>query len=473
MIRLTRRGDDPEAVGAAVARALLEGGGAAIEGFDGSGGRRAVTVYLVGAGPGDPGLLTRRGAALLARADVVLHDRLVSPAVLDLVPPSALVIDVGKDPDTPAGGAGRQEEIARLLVEHGRASARRGPPEGRRPVPLRPRRRGGGGAGRAGLAWEVVPGVTSAFGVPAAAGIPVTQRGVAASVTVVTGRVGEPDGTERARLGGPGPRRRDAGDPHGHDDPGRHRRRVGAGRAGARHAGRGDRQGTTASQRVARTTLAGLADVDLGPPAVIVVGPVAALGPHAATAAARRGPSGRSHRGGDARRRTRPGPGGRARAGGRHRARVAADPSGRPGGRRRRAAGRRGGRAGQRLGRADLGQRGGPLHGRAARRRAPSARVLVAAVGPATADALRRAGVEPDLVPAEHSARGLVEAFPDRAGARFAARAVPRAPTWRPAPFPKGSARRAGTSAASRPTAPSRAPHPSRRCWTGWPRPTP
>ena len=48
-----------------------------------------MTVYLVGAGPGDPGLLTRRGAALLARADVVLHDRLVSPAVLDLVPSSA------------------------------------------------------------------------------------------------------------------------------------------------------------------------------------------------------------------------------------------------------------------------------------------------------------------------------------------------------------------------------------------------
>ena len=60
---------------------------------------------------------------LLGRADVVLHDRLVSPGVLELVPSSALVIDVGKDPDTPTGGSGRQEEIARLLVEHGRTSA--------------------------------------------------------------------------------------------------------------------------------------------------------------------------------------------------------------------------------------------------------------------------------------------------------------------------------------------------------------
>ena len=140
-----------------------------------------MTVYLVGAGPGDPGLLTRRGAALLARADVVLHDRLVSPAILDLVPTSARLIDVGKDPDGRPGGGERQEEIAHLLVEHGRTS----------PVVVRlkggdPFLFGRGGEevevlARAGIAWEVVPGVTSAFGVPAAVGIPVTQRGLAAS----------------------------------------------------------------------------------------------------------------------------------------------------------------------------------------------------------------------------------------------------------------------------------------------------
>ena len=169
-----------------------------------------------------------------------------------------------------------------MLVEHGRASAVVVRLKGGDPFLF-----GRGGEevealARAGIAWEVVPGVTSAFGVPAAVGIPVTQRGVAASVTVVTGRVGEPDGTSDARLGGPGPRGRDAGDPHGHDEPGGHRRRAGAGRPGARHAGGGDRaagrrrpSGWRARRWPAWPTSTS------GPPAVIVVGPVAALGPHA------------------------------------------------------------------------------------------------------------------------------------------------------------------------------------------------
>ncbi len=148
-----------------------------------------MTVYLVGAGPGDPGLLTRRGADLLARADVVLHDRLVSREVLDLVPAGALRIDVGKG----AGGPGAlQDEIAQLLVEHGRRSEVVVRLKGGDPFVF-----GRGGEEvealeRARVDWEVVPGVSSAFGVPGAVGIPATHRGLASSVTVVTGRAGGP-----------------------------------------------------------------------------------------------------------------------------------------------------------------------------------------------------------------------------------------------------------------------------------------
>ena len=374
-----------------------------------------MTVYLVGAGPGDPGLLTRRGAALLARADVVLHDRLVSPAVLDLVPSSALLIDVGKDPDTPAGGAVHQEEIDRMLVEHGRASGVVIRLKGGDPFLF-----GRGGEevealARAGLAWEVVPGVTSAFGVPAAVGIPVTQRGVAASVTVVTGRVGDSDGTNEhdwealARIGGTlvilmGMTNRAA----------IAAALVKGGRA-PDTAVAVIASGTTASQQVRRTTLAGLADVDLGPPAVIVVGPVAALGQYESPPAAG-GPLG-----------------GRTvvvtRTGERARGLVDALE-----------------RAGATVVELPLTRQVEPEDGGVALQAAAAAvqenewvvltsvnaverfmgtlrdaralgSVLVAAVGPATADALRRAGVEPDLVPAEHSARGLVEVFPAAPGA--------------------------------------------------------
>ena len=100
--------------------------------------------------------------------------------------------------------------------------------------------------------------------------------------------------------------------------------------------------------------------------------------------------------------------------------------------------------------------------------------VLVAAVGPATADALRLAGVEPDLVPAEHSARGLVEAFPDGAGRRVRHAVLFPCADLAPATIPDGLGREGvGRPTGSRPTARWRAPRPSRRCWTGWPRPTP
>lgn len=140
-------------------------------------------VFLVGAGPGDPGLLTLRGAEFLKLADVVVYDRLVSGEVLDLAPPWAERIYAGK---APGQAAIDQGSINRLLVE--RAG------EGKQVVRLKggdPFVFGRGGeealaCARAGVAFEVVPGVTSAVAAPAFAGIPVTHRGLAASVAIVT-----------------------------------------------------------------------------------------------------------------------------------------------------------------------------------------------------------------------------------------------------------------------------------------------
>jgi uroporphyrinogen III methyltransferase/synthase len=142
-----------------------------------------VTVYLVGAGPGDPGLLTVRGAELLRGADVVVHDRLADASLLDLAPPAARRIDVGKEP----GGPIDQQQINTLLVREGQA--------GRRVVRLKggdPFVFGRGGEEilalqAAGVPFEVVPGITSAVAVPAYAGVPVTHRGLSTSFTVVTG----------------------------------------------------------------------------------------------------------------------------------------------------------------------------------------------------------------------------------------------------------------------------------------------
>jgi uroporphyrin-III C-methyltransferase/precorrin-2 dehydrogenase/sirohydrochlorin ferrochelatase len=140
-------------------------------------------VFLVGAGPGDPRLITVRGADALRAADVVVYDRLVSPALLDLAPAHAERIYAGKEPGRPAL---RQPEIDALLVER----AGRGDTvvrlKGGDPFVFG---RGGEEAlacARAGVPCEVVPGVTSALAAPAAAGIPVTHRGLAHGFTVVT-----------------------------------------------------------------------------------------------------------------------------------------------------------------------------------------------------------------------------------------------------------------------------------------------
>jgi uroporphyrin-III C-methyltransferase len=147
-------------------------------------------ISLVGAGPGDPELLTIRGLRRLQEADVVVHDALVGTGVLALARPDAEMVDVGKRPGAPVP----QELINELLVQLGRG--------GRNIVRLKggdPFVFGRGGEEalaliRAGLDFEVVPGVSSVMAAPAAAGIPVTHRGVSASFTVVTGhrQRGEP-----------------------------------------------------------------------------------------------------------------------------------------------------------------------------------------------------------------------------------------------------------------------------------------
>jgi uroporphyrinogen III methyltransferase/synthase len=231
-----------------------------------------VTVYLVGAGPGDPGLLTRRGADLLARADVVIFDRLVLPELLDLAPPSALRIDVGKRP----GETGRQEEIHGLLVAHGATKTvvrlKGGDPFvfGRGSEEIEALR-------VAGVDYEVVPGVSSAFAVPAYAGVPVTHRGLSTSVTVVTGHVGDPS----APGGVPWEALARAGGTlvilMGMENRSEIARLLMEGGRAPDTPVLVVEWGTTPAERSVRVPLEKLHGVDLGAPATIVVGAVAGL----------------------------------------------------------------------------------------------------------------------------------------------------------------------------------------------------
>ncbi|MGY1711504.1 uroporphyrinogen-III C-methyltransferase [Geodermatophilus sp. SYSU D00758] len=241
-------------------------------------GGRPGGVVLVGGGPGDPGLITVRGQQAVAQADVVVADHLAPQGLLAALPPEVEVIDASK---LPRGRFMAQEQINGLLVEHARA--------GRRVVRLK----GGDpfvfGRGMeeleacvaAGVPVEVVPGVTSAIGVPALAGIPVTHRGLTHEFVVVSGHVppGHPaslvDWAALGRLRGTlvvlmgvdtAPAIAAALVEHGRlpDTP----VAVVA-------------DGSTPSQHVVRTTLSGLArtlaDEGIRPPAVWVVGEVVGL----------------------------------------------------------------------------------------------------------------------------------------------------------------------------------------------------
>ena len=232
-----------------------------------------MTVYLVGAGPGDPGLLTLRGAEVLRQADVVIYDRLSVGSLLDLAPAAAERINVGKRPGRPNLA---QADIDLLLVERGRAGQEVVRLKGGDPFVFA---RGGEEAQAllgAGVDFEVVPGVTSAIAVPAYAGIPLTLRHSSTSFTVITGhedpdKGGELDWETVARLGGTIVVLMGVGRLH------KIAERLLAGGLPPDTPAAAIRWGTRPEQETVRATLATLAEQQLAPPSTIVIGRVAAL----------------------------------------------------------------------------------------------------------------------------------------------------------------------------------------------------
>jgi uroporphyrin-III C-methyltransferase len=231
-----------------------------------------VTVHLVGAGPGDPELLTVRAARVLATADVVVHDRLVHPDIVALAPATAERIDVGKRP----GATTPQELINALLVHLGSQGLTVVRLKGGDPFVFG---RGGEEAEAltaAGIAFEVVPGITSAIGVPATVGIPVTHRGVAAAFTVVTGHRVTGGSTQvawesLAKVGGT------IVILMGVSERAVIASRLMAGGLTPDTPVAAIRCGTRPDQTMVRTTLAALGDTPIDSPATIVIGAVAGL----------------------------------------------------------------------------------------------------------------------------------------------------------------------------------------------------
>ena len=233
-----------------------------------------MTVYLVGAGPGDPGLLTVRGAELLAAADCVVYDRLAAASLLELAPADAELISVGKAP-------GRvemdQEQINATLVDRGA--------DGRTVVRLKggdPFVFGRGGEEAealtaAGIAFEVVPGITSAIAAAAYGGIPVTHRGLSTHFTVVTGHEDPAKGRidvdwgALARAGGTLVILMGVG--HIAEIA---QRLIEGGRTPETPVA-AIRSGTRPEQTTIRATLGTIAEAGLRAPSAIVVGAVAAL----------------------------------------------------------------------------------------------------------------------------------------------------------------------------------------------------
>src|SRR3954470_4641343 len=236
------------------------------------------TVYLVGAGPGDPGLMTRRALELIASADAILFDRLIPPGALDGARADAELHYVGKQP---GGHAMEQDDINALLVELGSRGLEVVRLKGGDPFGFG---RGGEeaqGLAGAGVAFDVVPGVTAGVAAPAYAGIAVTHRDDASAVAFVTGHEdpAKPesalDWTALAAFPGTlvlymGVR----------NLPQIAERLIGAGRSPDEPAAVVER-GTLPDQRAVTGTLADIAqrvaEAGLKPPAITLVGPVARL----------------------------------------------------------------------------------------------------------------------------------------------------------------------------------------------------
>ncbi len=229
-----------------------------------------MTVYLVGAGPGDADLLTIRAARLLGEADVVVRDRLVDESVMGFVNPEARIVDVGKAP----GDSSSQEAINTLLVDLAHRYETVVRLKGGDPFVF-----GRGGEEllalhEAGVACDVVPGLSSALAGPLAAGIPVTHRGVSRGVTIVSARGARGDVTDFRSLANPelslvvlmGVE---------------HRRTIALelieGGLSAKTPVAVVEQAWTGQQRTTRGTLEDLANFNVLPPAIIVVGGVASF----------------------------------------------------------------------------------------------------------------------------------------------------------------------------------------------------
>lgn len=229
-------------------------------------------VTLVGAGPGDPELITVLGLKRLRAADVVLHDRLAAPGLLAEAKPGAEIVDVGKRPGDDVQA--RQRRIERLMIEHARAGAHVVRLKGGDPAVF-----GRGGeeieaCASAGVPCEVVPGVSSITAAPAVAGIPLTHRGVSLGFAVVSARNAEGGEPDWAGLAG--------ADTVVVLMPARRLQRIGRGLIAAGRTATTPvaivERATTADQKVLSCTLEDLAagDVRTRPPCVVIVGDVAA-----------------------------------------------------------------------------------------------------------------------------------------------------------------------------------------------------